>query len=172
MYLYAYELSYDKWKVPFSEHYFTGYIFPRAFNEREELNKGFVLAAIDMFRKQIGVTVCLLCFPWSKKEVDRKYCSYRLVLPASPTPGQEVRRSTSQPFCRNCSPLCCCLRVRCPELLKAIAWFNHSVWVFYLKWNMGMQHTILFWYVKLTFKLLLWWKPYRFGILTLTCLHS
>lgn len=174
MYLYVYELRYDKWKVPFCELYFISYIFPHAFNKREDLNKGFVIAAIAMFPKQIGVTISLslLCFPWSKKEVDRKCCSYSLILPASPTPGQEVKRSTLQSLCRNCFSAMLLPTSVFPTALKALAWFNQSVSMFSLKWNMGMQHTILFWCVKLIFKLLLWWKPYHFGILTLTCSHS
>lgn len=63
MYLYAYELSYDKQNVLFCELYFKCYVFPRAFSKREEMNKGFVRAAIAMFQKQIAVTICLLCFP-------------------------------------------------------------------------------------------------------------
>lgn len=95
------------------------YVFPHAFTKREELNKDPVRAAIAMFQKQIGVTICLLCFPWSKKDVDGKYSSCSLILPASPTPGQEVRRSTLQSFCRNCfSPVLLPTSVS-PTALKA-----------------------------------------------------
>ena len=97
------------------------YVFPHAFNKREELNKGFVIAAIAVFQKQIGVTICLLCFPWYKKEVGRKYSSYSLVVPASPTPGQEVRRSTLQSFCRNCFSAVLLPTSVLPTALKAIA---------------------------------------------------
>lgn len=45
-------------------------VFPHAFDKREQLNKGFVVAAIAVFQKQIGVTICLMCFPWSEEEVD------------------------------------------------------------------------------------------------------
>lgn len=113
---YACGLRPEKLKAPFCELCFRCYIFPHAFNKREELNKSFVIATIAMFQNQIGVTICCLCFPWSKKEVGRKYSTYSLVPPASATPGQEVRRSASQSFSRNCSPLCCWLQVCCPQL--------------------------------------------------------
>lgn len=45
-------------------------VLPHAFDKREELNKGFLVAATAVFQKQIGVTICLLCFPWSEEEVD------------------------------------------------------------------------------------------------------
>jgi len=38
-------------------------VFPRAFNKREELNKGFVIAAVAVFQEQIGLTMFLVFSP-------------------------------------------------------------------------------------------------------------
>lgn len=53
MYLYAYELSYDKREVLFCELYFKCYIFPRALRKREEMNKGSVRAAMAVFQTRL-----------------------------------------------------------------------------------------------------------------------
>lgn len=67
-YLYADELRTSE--KPLCELDFMHCVFPHALDKREELNKGFVVAAIAVFQNQIGGTICLLCFPWSEEEVD------------------------------------------------------------------------------------------------------
>lgn len=101
-----------------------------------------------------------LVFPWSKREVEIKHPPYSLVLPASPTPGQEVGKSTLQ----NCISVVLLPTSHKHDLIPV---FGH-----FIKVKCGTAAHSPVWCVKPKLKLLLWWKPYGIGILSLMCLHS